>query len=142
MLSNTRFIELGPSFPVDVLSALDSVISLNWKRSRMSAVFMERRLEFSCVITVFAMFNLNFCRLKGGECNKWCVVCVVCVCVCVCGVYVYMCGVCVWCVCGVCAFVCACVCVCVCCVCVCGVGRGEEWGGDKSSQCRREKMNT
>ncbi len=36
---------------------------LSWKRSSSCDVFMESRLEFSLVITVLAMFSLNFWRL-------------------------------------------------------------------------------
>ena len=50
-----------------------SLASLSWKRSSSLDVFMERRLLFSWLITVLAMFSLNFWRLSC-----------VCVCVCVC----------------------------------------------------------
>ena len=39
-------------------------LSESWKRSSSSAVFMERRLELSWLMTVLAIFNLNFCRLQ------------------------------------------------------------------------------
>ena len=41
-------------------------LSESWKRSSISAVFMERRLELSWLMTVLAIFNLNFCKLEKG----------------------------------------------------------------------------